>query len=227
MADRVVIAGAGGFGRGVLAWLAGSPLHRTRHDIDDVVFIDDGTPAVAPDAPVVGTIADYAPRPQDVVICAIGVPEVRRRVVESLAARGATFHTFVDDRAVVAPDVDLGVGAVVCPGVVVSANARIGAHVHVNFNCSVGHDATIGALSTLSPSVDVMGEVRIGEAVFLGGSAVVLPRLTIGPTATIGAGAVVVRDVPAGRTVVGNPAHEIAPRPGPGLPRPTAQDVSA
>ena len=212
MAERVVIAGAGGFGRGVLAWLQGSPAHRRAHGITDIVFVDDGAPAVRPAAPVIGTIRDYRPEPDDVVLCAIGSPVSRRAVVTGLSLRGARFHTFVDDRAVLAAGVGIGPGAVVCPGTVVSADARIGAHVHVNFGCAVGHDTVLEDFTTLSPMVNVMGEVRVGEGVFLGGSAVVLPRLALGSSSTVGAGAVVTADLSAGVTVVGNPARPLRKR---------------
>lgn len=206
MTKRVIIAGAGGFGRGVLAWLHGSPNHLKCEQIDEVVFIDDADPAVATDAPVVGTIADYEPQDCDEVLCAIAAPSVRRPMVHLLASKGAKFHTFVADQAVVASNVEIGVGSIVAPGTVISANARLGSHVQINFNCSIGHDAEIEMFSTLSPAVNVMGEVRVGEGSLLGGGAVVLPRLRVGRLATVGAGAVVLHEVHNRTTVVGNPA---------------------
>lgn len=213
MTRRIVIAGAGGFGRGVYEWLASSARHREEHRIVQIVFIDDARPAIAPQAPIVSSIADYQPTPGDAVLCAIGVPRTREAVVGRLRSRGATFHTFVDDRATVGSRVRVGEGAVVCPGVVVSADALIGAHVHINFNCSVGHDTELGDYTTLSPSVNLMGDVIVERNVFFGGSAVVLPRLRIASGSTVGAGAVVVRDIELPETIVaGNPATALQTR---------------
>lgn len=209
MAERVVIAGAGGFGRGVWAWMTGSPHHLGAAGISDIVFIDDAPPDLPPQAAVVDTISGYRPNDDDVVICAVGAPAVRQRIVESLRVKGVRFHTFVDDRAVVAPDVEIGVGSIVCPGSVLSAGVKVGAHTHVNFNCSVGHDTQLGDFSTLSPAVNVMGAVHLGQRAFLGGSSTVLPRLTVGQGAVVGAGAVVLSDVDDGRTVVGIPARPV------------------
>lgn len=205
-----MIAGAGGFGRGVFSWLTSSCAHRRDNDVESVVFIDDSAKREAP-AEIVSSIEGYSPREDDYVICAVGQPALRRTLVDALWAKGARFHTFVDDRAVVAESVKLSDGAVVCPGVVISADAQLGEHVHINFNSSVGHDVRLGAFSTLSPSVNIMGEVVVGESVFFGGSAVVLPRLCVAAGAVIGAGAVVHKTVSTAATVVGNPARELRP----------------
>lgn len=208
---RVVIAGAGGFGRGVYGWLRGSTQHLDSHGVTEVVFIDDGFSSKAP-APIVSTIHEYSPRPDDEVICAIADPTVRRAVTGRLQSLGATFHTFVDDRAVIGSRVFIGEGAIICPGVVVSADAVVGAHVHINFNCSIGHDSVLGAFNTLSPAVNIMGEVSVGESVFIGGSAVVLPRLSLAPGVVVGAGATVVRGIDHAMTVIGTPAAPLYER---------------
>lgn len=204
---RVVIAGAGGFGRGVYSWLKSSPRHLASHSVSEVVFIDDAEPEVKLDSIYIGTIQGYRPRPDDEVICALGQPKVRQRVTALLQETGAQFHTFVDDRAILGAGVTMGEGVVICPGVVISANATIKNHVHVNFNSSIGHDTTLQDFVTLSPGVNVMGQVVVGQGAFLGGSACVLPRLSVGQGATIGAGSVCVAPVVAGSTVVGNPAR--------------------
>lgn len=207
MSKRVVIAGAGGFGRGVYSWLQQSSSHLVKHEIDDLVFIDDAIPEVETVIPVVGTIRDYVPKPNDEVLIAVGVPQLRKKIVEHLRARNAQFHTFVDDRVVVGRDVQVGIGTIICPGTVLSANVSVGSHVHINFNCSIGHDAIIGDFTTLSPMSNIMGETQIGTEVFVGGSGVVLPRIKIADGTTIGAGATVVQTVNSAATVVGNPAR--------------------
>lgn len=209
MPKRVVIVGAGGFGRGVYEWIQQSPAHRKRHDIVKSVFVDDNFNSIQSDDRVVGTVRDYFPGENDEVIVAVGVPQLRREIVDNLANRGVQFHTFVDDRAVLAGNVQPGTGSVICPGTVVSADASIGSHVHINFNCSVGHDTVLGDFSTLSPMSNIMGETNVGVGVFVGGSAVVLPRLEIANEATIGAGATVVHTVTSKDTVVGNPARHM------------------
>lgn len=210
MPKRIVIAGAGGFGRAVHSWLVQSPRHRKTEYIRDIVFIDDSTPQVKTQAPVISTIRDYVPVHGDEVLVSVGVPNIRRDIVESLTGRGVQFHTFVDDRAVIAPDVRLGLGTIICPGVVIDPQVRIYPHVHINKNCSVGHDTVLGAYTTVSPLTNIMGQVSVGTEVFVGGSAVLLPSIGVGDRAIVGAGATVVRSVQSEWTVVGNPARQLS-----------------
>lgn len=209
MTHRLVIVGAGGFGRGVYSWVTTSPRYMSDAAISEVVFVDDHPKRGTLGAPCVSTLSTYSPSSNDRLIVAIGSPEARRTITELLATRGARFATFVDDRAVLGLGVRVGTGSVICPGVVISAQASLGKHTHVNFNCSVGHDTRLGEYTTLSPSVNIMGEVLSGDSVFYGGSSAVLPRLRVGNDATVAAGAVVTLSVESGWTVAGIPAKPL------------------
>lgn len=207
MSIRLVLAGAGGLGRGVYAWVRSSPQYLQRNNICEIVFIDDAARQAKGPLPVIGDIANYTPRENDRIICTIGLPNPRRAVVDRLLNAGGEFASFVDDRAVLGDRVVIGLGAIVCPGAVIDSDVIINRHAHVNINCSIGHDVNIGAYSTLSPTVTIMGEVVCGESVFFGGGSVILPRLTLGKEVTIGAGSVVTKDAPEGVTVRGVPAR--------------------
>lgn len=211
MSKRIVIVGAGGFGRGVHSWLMQSPKHREKAAIQEIVFVDDDIPKVKPQAPVICTVRDYAPLYEDRVLVAVANPKIRQNIVESLELRGVRFHTFIADQAIVAEgsQLGIGIGTIVCPAAVIDAHVNIGCHVHVNFNSAVGHDTVLGDFTTLSPMTNVMGEVNVGSGVFVGGSAVVLPRIDIADMVTIGAGATVIRSVLQDDTVVGNPATKL------------------
>lgn len=209
VSKRIVIVGAGGFGRGVHSWLRQSPRHREKAAIEEIVFIDDDVPNVKPQAPVIGTVREYVPVPGDEVLVAVADPKIRKSIVESLQLHAVQFHTFIADGAIVAEGFQLGLGAIICPSAVIDAHVTIGSHVHVNFNSTVGHDTVLGDFTTLSPMANVMGEVTVGSGVFIGGSGVVLPRIDIGDSVTVGAGAIVVDSVVNDQTVVGNPAKPL------------------
>ncbi len=214
MGKRLIIAGAGGFGRGVYGWIAGSPRYCEEHGIDEIAFMDDRPAGGSLPAPVVSSIADYAPEATDEVLCAVGDPGTRQSIVDRFRARGVRFHTYLDPRAVLGEGVRVGIGSIICPGSVLSSRVFLGDHVHINFNCSLGHDTALGDFTTLSPAVNIMGEARVGRMAFFGGSAAVLPRLSVGADVVVGAGAVVTVVVPDGVTVVGNPARIIKRRNG-------------
>ena len=90
---KLMIVGAGGFGREMLAWARQAVQcgveWEVGHFIDDNLAALDGknTPAQ-----VVGRISDHQPRSDEVFICALGVPAVKRKVMELLLARGADPH---------------------------------------------------------------------------------------------------------------------------------------
>ena len=212
MKKRLVIVGGGGFGREVYAWVNTSPRWRSRAGINDVVFVDDDASKAPMRAPIVSTLGDYLPGERDVVICAIGAPEVRRAVVEVLKSNGAQMAIFIHDRAVLGDNVVVGIGTVVCPDVLVSCDVQIGEYVHINTGCAIGHDVTIGDYVTLSSACNLTGNVVVENDAFLATAVSVIPGKRIGAGSLVGAGSVVLKNVPAGVTVFGNPSVIIGER---------------
>lgn len=204
---KLLIVGAGGFGREMHAWCRQHPDHGRAWAFE--AFLDDNPEALAPFgsfAPV-RPLATYSPAADEVFVCGVGLPDVKQRLVRPLLERGASFLTFVHPSVILGERVALGRGVVLCPGAVLSADIVLGEFAMVNLNSTVGHDARIGAWSTLSAQCDVTGHVRLGDRVFMGSKSTVIPRRVVGDGVTVGAGAVVIADVPASVTVVGNPAR--------------------
>lgn len=208
---KLVIVGAGGFGREMLAWARQSVQFEREWTIKG--FIDDNLDALngknTPGA-MLGTIKDHQPATDEVFICAIGIPRVKRACSELLASRGARFTRLIHRTAVLGDNVELDAGVVLCPFSVVSANNRLGRGVAVNLHSSIDHDASIGDWSQVNCHCDVTGGVQIGREVFLGSSVAIIPGVKIGDGAYLGAGAVVLRDVAPGVTVFGVPARQKA-----------------
>lgn len=205
---KLLIVGAGGFGREMLAWARQS----LQVDRDWTIkgFLDDNLDALAgknTPAPVLGAIRDYQPAADEVFICAIGIPQIKRKVCELMAARGARFTQLTHRTAILGDNVEMAEGVVLCPHTVISGNNRLGRHVAVNFLSSVDHDATVDDWSQVNCHCDLTGAVKVGREVFLGSSVSVIPGISIGDGAYVGAGSVVVRDVPAGAKVFGVPAR--------------------
>lgn len=202
---RILILGAGGFGREVLAWTrAALPAYRIGGFLDD-------SPNAAKDprlrAAVVAPISTYEPLPDDVFVCAVGSPRLRRTLSEKIKARGGRFVTLVHPTAIIAEGSTLEEGVIVCPYALVSVDTRIGEGTAIYYHSSVDHDVRIGPWCQISAHCDITGAARLGTAVFMGSHATVLPGVSVGAEAVIGAGAVVTRDVPEGVTAVGVPAQ--------------------
>jgi sugar O-acyltransferase (sialic acid O-acetyltransferase NeuD family) len=212
MADRVVVVGAGGFGREALDVVqavnaaAGSPVWEVLGVVDDNPSAVNLARLASRGIHCFGGVDEL---PGDVqVVLGIGSPAVRRRIHEELASRGFTFARLVHPTAVLGSEARIGAGAVICAGVSVGTNVTLGEHVHLNPHAVIGHDTTIGDHVSINPNATVSGDCHIGDEVLIGAGAVVLQQLTVGRGAVIGGAACAVADVPSGATVVGVPARE-------------------
>lgn len=210
--NRLIIIGAGAFGREALQWALDIPADQ--RDWEPYGFLDDRPTALAGfDLPVgiLGTVDDYGVQPHDRFVCAIGDAQARLDVCAQLAARGAQFMTLIHPTAVIAPSAKIAPGGIICPYAIVSVNSVLGQHVALNVQAVVGHDAQVGDGGTLSPHAGINGFVVLGTGVFLGSHAAVLPGVQVGEGAKVAAGSVAFADVPAHTTVVGVPARAMMP----------------
>jgi sugar O-acyltransferase (sialic acid O-acetyltransferase NeuD family) len=206
---QLIILGAGGFGREMVAWARQSEQFGREWTLKG--FLDDNEAALAgkaTPAPWLGRIQDHQPREEEVFVCAIGIPAIKRRISELLASRGARFTRLIHRSAVVGDNVELGEGVVLCPYAVVSANNRLGRGVAINLHSSVDHDACVDDWTQVNCHCDLTGGVQVGKEVFFGSSVAIIPCVRIGDGAYLGAGSVVLRDVPAGAKVFGVPARQ-------------------
>ncbi|MFA7431216.1 MAG: NeuD/PglB/VioB family sugar acetyltransferase [Rhodospirillaceae bacterium] len=206
---KILIAGAGGFGREVLTY-ALDAIAAGRLDATVAGFLDDTDPDLSPfglDIGVVGCIDAYAPADGEAVVVAIGNPAARAAVAAGLEQRGARFVSVIHPLAWVAPTAQVGAGCIVAPFATVGPWAKIGRHVVINTHAGVGHDVVLGDAVEMAPHAVCNGWTSLGPQVFVGSGAVLTARLEIGAGAKVAAGAVVYSRVPEGVTAMGNPAR--------------------
>ena len=210
--EKIAIYGASGFGREV-AWLVESC------DNAQAVacFIDDDEKkqgAVFNDIPIL-SLDRAAQQHQDAkVVSGIGNPRVRELLMNKAGARGFGFDTLVHPRVEMSRWIEIGIGAVICAGNILTTNIRLGAHVQINLDCTIGHDVVLDDYATLAPGVHISGCVQCGKRAYIGTGAVIINGtqehpITIGDDAIIGAGACVTKSIPAGQTWVGVPAKPL------------------
>lgn len=208
---NLIIIGAGGFGREVYSWACDMPECNKAWQIGG--FIDDDLEAFKEYAYPVGVISslsEYVIQPNDIFICAIGKPQLKQVCIDLIKRKGANhFVNIIHPTAVVAKNVKLGVGVILCPMTVTNADAVLGNFVTINNHSNVGHNSEIGDYTQINGYCDITGGVTVGKNVFFGSSAAVLPGVKIGDNVIVGAGSIVVKNVEANSTIFGNPAKRI------------------
>lgn len=214
--NRIVIVGAGGFGREVLT-LIRDINEESAGTWDFVGFLA----TEAPDSTMLRRIdATYlgSDKNEDLLaslhgchcVVAIGSCSVRRDVTARMRRAGLVPANLVHPSAVIGEDVELGRGTIICAGSVLTTNIRLGAGVHVNLLCTVGHDCVLGDFATLAPGVLISGNVTLADEVYMGTNSCTIQGVSIERATIVGAGAVVTRDVGEGLTVVGAPAKPVS-----------------
>lgn len=209
---RLLIVGAGGFGREVFHWVRQHPDHGKLWQVAG--FLDDKATALEGydySPGIIGSIKDYQAAPGDLLVVGLALPKIKKAVVEHLLSRGGEFLTFVHPSAVLGGNVKMGRGTFVCPGAVITSDVKLGEFVTFNCNSTMGHDAVLESYVTLSGHCDITGFCHVGEGAFFGSHAGMIPRTKVGAWAVVGAGSMVIISVKEGSTVVGVPARRISP----------------
>ncbi|MEZ6045975.1 MAG: NeuD/PglB/VioB family sugar acetyltransferase [Planctomycetaceae bacterium] len=213
MTKQLLIIGAGGLGREVLAWALDAS-HQTDVDWNVAGFLDsnrkalEGYPLPAGYS-VVGDPDTYQPTSNELFVCAIGDPTIKLKMSRQLRERGGEFTNIIHPTAIIGPGCRLGTGIIACPFVTLTTNVEVHDDVVFNIYAGCGHDSTIGAGSILNGKCEVNGHAKLGEGVFMGCQSAVLPGVKVGEYCRIGAGSAVVRNTRAYTTVMGVPAKKL------------------
>jgi sugar O-acyltransferase (sialic acid O-acetyltransferase NeuD family) len=202
---RLLIVGAGGHGKVVADIAMKMSLW------ESIAFLDDNDSL----GEVLGlkvidkaTEATKYVRDSDLFV-AIGNDTIRERTQRELESAGAELPVLIHPHAVIAQDVELGVGSVVMAGVVINSCTRIGRGCIINTGATIGHDNIIEDFVHVSPGVNTGGSVRIGTGTWIGLGSKIVNNVNITGGCTVGAGAVVVKDITIAGTYVGVPARRL------------------
>ena len=200
-ANQIAVYGAGGFGREV-AWLAQSdPIGG--ECVEVVCFIDDDEAvcgAILNDLEVLPLSRAKEKYSSACVVSGIGVPKMRELTMGKARAAGFGFATLIHRRTEMSKWVEIGEGAVICAGNILTTNVILGKHVQINLDCTIGHDVVMGDYATLAPGVHVSGCVHIGKRAYIGTGAVIINGtqnnpLIIGDDVIIASGACVTKSI--------------------------------
>lgn len=196
---KLTIIGASGHGKVVadIAKLRG---------YDEIEFLDDDENLTQCGCyPVVGK-TDKALEIDNDVFIGIGNASIRKRFQEQL--RNKSLVTLIHPDAVIADDVNIGIGTVIMAGAVINSGAKIGKCVIINTCSSVDHDCVVDDFAHVAVGAHLCGTVNVGETTWIGAGATVSNNINICGNCMVGAGAVVIKDIEEEGTYIGVPVRK-------------------
>lgn len=205
----IVIVGTGGMGREAAAWIADAGRGGAV-----LGFLDDEPATHGTEVAGLRVLGgrEWLQRDEHAdieVVVALGGPAARAGYLGYLDAVDRRVATVVHPSATIGPRCEIGEGAVICPGVVLTCDVTLGRAVIVNYGAMMGHDGVLGDAVFVAPGAHLAGNVTVRRQADVGIGASVIQGVTIAERAVVGAGAVVIRDVAPDSTVVGVPARPI------------------
>ena len=181
--EKLLLVGAGGFGRVVLE-------HATA--IYDCAFLDDGDATIVDVVPVIGKTAEMAsfyPEYKRLLVT-IGNNKLRERLYKEAATIGFTFPNIIHPSAYVSPHAHIGSGCVILNNAVVQNNAKCGDGCILNPGVELHHDSTIGSYCLVYTNSVVRSLTHVGDRVWIGSTATVSTSAIVPDDAIIGDGEV-------------------------------------
>ena len=194
------IIGAGGFAKEVYWSL--EPKDR----INTIFFVDDEY--YKGNDKLILPISKFNPEEYEIVI-AIANPEDRQKIIERLPKKTKYFTHIHSSCIILGDDVEIGEGSIICAGVIITTNVKLGKHVHLNLHTTIGHDCRIGDYFTTAPGAKISGNCLINDLVYVGTNSSIREKLTICDNVIIGMNGVVVKNINKPGTYVGVPVNRI------------------
>ncbi|MDD6207631.1 MAG: acetyltransferase [Clostridiales bacterium] len=209
--SKLVIIGAGGFGREV-AWLV-ERVNQIEPKYDLAGFVDDGkTPGeVIGGYPVLGSTEWLLSQEEKLcVVIAVGNAMTRKRLAQLLQEKEElSFPNLIDPSVRMSKRVRLGKGNIITAGTTMTVDILLGDFNILNLHTTVGHDVRIESYVTVYPGANISGAVHIGECCELGTGCQIIQGISIAKQVVLGAGAVVTKQIAESGTYVGVPVHQV------------------
>lgn len=142
---------------------------------------------------IIGSTALLERRPRAATACvaAVGDNHARARIFNLALGLGYHLPSLVHPSAVIARDVSIPDGTIVCAGAVVAPGVRLGSDILIGANAVLDADCELGDHCRVGPAVVVGCGVRQGAYSTLGAGALVEPSSVIAPDQSVAANTVI------------------------------------
>lgn len=166
MKEKLLLVGAGGFGRVVLE-------HAMQEY--DCAFVDDGSSVMVDDVPVIGKTSELGRLYPEykLLLVAIGNNALREKLYAQAAEIGYSFPNIIASSAYISPRATLGSGCVILNNAVVQNDARCGDGCILNPGVELHHSSSIGRCCLIYTNSVVRSLTHVGNRVWIGSTATV------------------------------------------------------
>lgn len=179
--EKLLLVGAGGFGRVVLEHASA---------LYDCAFLDDGDATIVDGVHVIGKASEMASFYPEykLLLVTIGNNKLRERLYTEAAAIGFAFPNIIHPSAYISPRAHIGSGCVILNNAVVQNNATCGDGCILNPGVELHHDSMIGSYCLIYTNSVVRSLTNVGDRVWIGSTATVLTSSVVPDDTTIGDG---------------------------------------
>jgi len=204
---KVVIIGAGGFGREVESWVRLC----SEEKFEILGYLDNdykNLPKQIGNTPVLGDDSWLNDQNERIgAFIGVGHPKIKRKIHLNLKDK-CYFPNLIATDAIMGLRVDItpDSGIIITPNNVLTCDIKVESFCMINLSCTIGHDCTLGAYSTLSPGVNVSGYTEVGTGAYLGTGSTILEHTKIGDWSVVGGQSMVLKDVEENSINVGVPS---------------------
>lgn len=184
--EKLLLVGAGGFGRVVLE-------HTSKEY--ECAFLDDGPDVgtVIDDVTVIGKTADLGRwyGEYNKLIVTIGNNKLREQIYAEAEAIGYTFPNIIHPSAYISPHAKLADGTIILNNAVVQNGAVAGRGLIMNPGSELHQDSTVGNNVLIYTNSVVRSLTHIGDRVWIGANVVIGTGATVADDARVEDGEVV------------------------------------
>ena len=182
--EKLLLVGAGGFGRVVLEHASA---------LYNCAFLDDGGATVVDGVPLIGKTSDmvsFYPE-YKLLLVTIGNNTLRERLYKEAASIGFSFPNIIHPSAYISPHANIGSGCVILNNAVVQNNAKCGDGCILNPGVELHHDSTIGSYCLIYTNSVVRSLTMVGDRVWIGSNVTITTSATVSDDTIIEDGKVI------------------------------------
>ena len=210
MEKKIIIVGAGGFGQEVVWTIQDCNKISRTYSIEGFLDDDESLTGKKIDGiPILGNLDWFKKNNSSDLFCVVAVSncKTRQKIVNFLETINVKFATIIHPSVIYSKSVFIETGCIIQAGSILTVDIKIGNHVHINIDSTIGHDSILEDFVTVNPGVHINGKSFVGSGTNIGTGVAMKQGIKIGKNVIVGAGSVLIKDIPDNSLCVGVPGQ--------------------